>query len=252
MKRIRHPSIAAAVVLAAAAALVAVPACRETASSPAGGGPSRADAAPPAGKAPLEPVEVHLPTKTFIGTPRNVPPGTRVKITKSPAPPRPPLLAPPGTTNVAAGKPVTSSDAEPTNGTLDLVTDRDKEAASHTYVELGPGLQYVQIDLQRPCRVHGILLWHEHEQPRVYHDVVIQLADDADLTSNVRTVYNSDHDNTAGLGVGSDWGYYETYQGLQVAVAGRTARYVRLYSNGNTNDDLNRYTEVEVYATDAK
>ena len=32
-----------------------------------------------------------------------------------------------------------------------------------------------------------------------------------------------------------------------VDAKGVSARYVRLYSNGNTSDELNHYTEVEVY-----
>jgi len=33
---------------------------------------------------------------------------------------------------------------------------------------------------------------------------------------------------------------------------GATARYVRLYSNGNTSDELNHYCEVEVHGSVAK
>ncbi len=50
------------------------------------------------------------------------------------------------------------------------------------------------------------------------------------------------------MGIGEGWGYFETYQGQLFPARGARARYVRLYSNGNTGDDLNRYTEVEVYA----
>ena len=39
----------------------------------------------------------------------------------------------------------------------------------------------------------------------------------------------------------------ETYDGRPIAVKGVKGRYVRLYSNGNTSDELNHYTEVEVY-----
>ena len=49
-----------------------------------------------------------------------------------------------------------------------------------------------------------------------------------------------------------DYEYVETYQGKQIAVAGVKARYVRLYSGGNTAGRENVYTEVEVYGRPAK
>lgn len=60
-------------------------------------------------------------------------------------------------------------------------------------------------------------------------------------------MYNSDLDNSAGLGVGQDKRYVETHLGKVIAVDGRRGRYVRLYSNGNNVNKLNRYVEVEVY-----
>jgi len=129
-----------------------------------------------------------------------------------------------------------------------MITDGDKAGSDGSYVELGPGVQWVQIDLGSALTIHAIVLWHEHRQPLVYHDVVIQVSDDKDFITNVRTLFNNDHDNSAGLGIGEDWGYYETNEGLLVPAKAVKARYVRLYSNGNTGgDDLNRYTEVEVY-----
>jgi hypothetical protein len=200
----------------------------------------------------LEPIPIYLPNPKFIGTPKNVPPDTRVKITDDPAKPREPFLAPKGTRNVAFKRPVTASDMEPVFGTLDLITDGSKEAVEDAYVELGPGVQWVQIDLGSALAIHAIVLWHEHRQPIVYHDVVIQVSDDKDFITNVRTLFNNDHDNSAGLGIGEDWGYFETNEGLLLPAKGVKARYVRLYSNGNTGgDDLNRYTEVEVYAVPA-
>jgi hypothetical protein len=61
------------------------------------------------------------------------------------------------------------------------------------------------------------------------------------------TLYNNDDDNSLGLGVGSDLMYFETNLGRIVRANGVQARYVRLYSRGNLDDDMNRYTEVEVY-----
>ncbi len=75
----------------------------------------------------------------------------------------------------------------------------------------------------------------------------MKVADDADFTTNVYTLFNNDHDNSAGVGAGKDLHYVETSEGRLVDAKGVQARYVRLYSNGNTNNDLNHYIEVEVY-----
>ncbi len=199
----------------------------------------------------LEPIPLELPKPCFIGTLENLPPGTHVKITEGPAKPRDPFLAPKGAKNVAFKRPVTASDMEPVFGTLDLITNGSKEAVGDAYVELGPGVQWVQVDLGSPLAIHALLLWHDHHQPMVYYDVIIQVSDDKDFITNVRTLFNNDHDNSAGMGIGEDWGYFETNEGLLLPAKGVKARYVRLYSNGNTGDDLNRYTEVEVYALPA-
>ena len=76
---------------------------------------------------------------------------------------------------------------------------------------------------------------------------MIQVADDSDCITNVRTLFNNDTDNSAGLGVGTYLHYVETNKGELIDIKGSKARYVRLYSNGNNNNDLNHYIEVEVY-----
>ncbi len=160
---------------------------------------------------------------------------------------RPPFLAPAGTTNVALDKPVSASDEEPIIGEIEMITDGDKEAADGSYVELGPMLQYVTIDLETPHEIFAVIVWHYHKLPRAYLDVVVQTADDPDFTRNVATLFNNDIDNSVGLGVGTDMHYVETYKGELIDAKGVKARYVRLYSNGNSSDDLNHYIEVEVY-----
>jgi hypothetical protein len=42
---------------------------------------------------------------------------------------------------------------EPIIGEVEQVTDGDKEGRDGSYVEFGPGKQYVQIDLEKPGRV---------------------------------------------------------------------------------------------------
>ena len=202
--------------------------------------------AAPANTAGLVPIDIKLPKPMFVGTPQD----TKVANLEKPlGKARPPFLAPEGTTNVAFGKPVASSDEEPIIGEIEMITDGDKEAADGSYVELGPFVQHVTIDLGAMYEIYAIVVWHYHKQALVYFDVVVQVADDADFITNVKTVFNNDIDNSAGLGVGKDMHYTETNEGklLDVLAQGIKARYVRLYSNGNTSNDLNHYIEVEVY-----
>ena len=192
----------------------------------------------------LAPLDIKLPQPMFVGTKEAI----RVSNLKKLNPEdRPPFLAPLGTTNVALGKPTFSSDQEPIIGAIDVITDGDKEAADGSYVELGPSVQHVTIDLEARYELYAVVIWHYHKQPRVYFDVIVQTADDPDFTTNTRTLFNNDADNSAGLGAGTDMHYVETYKGELIDAKGVKARYVRLYSNGNSTDDLNHYIEVEVY-----
>jgi hypothetical protein len=197
----------------------------------------------------LVPIDIKLPKPMFVGTPQNI---QVPKLEKPLGKPRPAFLAPAGTTNVAFGKPISSSDEEPIIGEIAMITDGDKEAADGSYVELGPFIQDATIDLGAKHEIYAIVMWHFHKQARVYFDVVVQVADDADFVSNVQTVFNNDHDNSAGLGIGSDMHYVETSEGKLIDAKGVRGRYVRLYSGGNSNNDLNHYIEVEVYGKAAQ
>lgn len=196
----------------------------------------------------LVPLDIKLPKPMFVGTPQNI----RVPYLEKPlGKPRPPFLAPAGTENVALGKQVASSDEEPIIGEIEMCTDSDKEATDGSYVELGPFLQNITIDLGAKHDIYAILIWHFHKQPRVYFDVVVQVADDPDFITNVKTLFNNDLDNSSGLGVGQDMHYVETSEGKLIDAKGVQARYVRFYSNGNSSNDLNHYIEVEVYGKSA-
>ncbi len=193
------------------------------------------------GKVPLK---IELPRPLFAGTPRpiqlpNLEPATAGK--------RPDLMVPAGTVLLSKGKPVTSSDAQPVIGELAFITDGDKSGTDGAYVELGPALQWVQIDLGAPAKLAAIAVWHFHSQARVYHDFIVQVSDDPAFKQGIVTLYNNDDDISAKLGKGTDKAYIEGFQGRVVDAKGSTARYVRLYSNGNTSDELNHYCEVEVY-----
>jgi hypothetical protein len=229
--------------------------CKKSEPAPQGGGETKAgspketvkQAPKPAGD--LAPIELELPKPMFVGTPQD----TKVDNLEKPlGRPRPPFLAPEGTKNVSEGKPVSSSDEEPIIGDIEMITDGDKEAADGSYVELGPFVQNVTIDLEAPHNIYAIVVWHYHKQACVYYDVVVQTADDADFISNVQTIFNNDIDNSAGLGVGTDKHYTETNEGKLIDAKGVKGRYVRFYSKGNTSNDLNHYIEVAVYGKPAQ
>src|SRR6202142_3476223 len=162
-------------------------------------------------------LKTQLPPPLFVGTPvpLNVPnlePPTRGK--------RPDFLVPAGTINLARNKKVTSSDDNPNVGTLDMIVDGDKDGNEGSWVELGPGKQWVQIDLARRANIYAVLIWHFHSQARVYRDVVVQVSDDATFHSGVTTIFNSDFHNDLALGAGKDLSYIETYQGKLIDAKG--------------------------------
>jgi hypothetical protein len=196
-----------------------------------------------------EELKLKLPKPMFIGTPTNIKSANLEAVTgKS----RPPFMVPAGTKLLSLKRPVKSSDMQPVIGELDMITDGEKEGGDGYFVELGPGKQWVQIDLGAPYALHAILAWHYHSQARVYHDVIVQVADDKDFLKGVQTIFNNDHDNSSGLGVGKDKEYIEVAEGRLFDPKGIKGRYVRMYSNGNTTNDLNHYVEIEVYGTPAK
>jgi hypothetical protein len=191
-----------------------------------------------------EELKLKLPKPMFIGTPTNIKSANLEPITGKP---RPPFFVPKGTILLSGKKPVTSSDMEPVIGDLDMVTDGEKAGGDGYFIELGPGVQWVQIDLGAPHPLSAILAWHYHSQARVYHDVIVQLSNDPAFKTGVTTVYNNDHDDSSKLGAGKDKEYVEVAEGRLIDPKGAKARYVRLYSKGNTTNDLNHYVEVEVY-----
>ena len=159
----------------------------------------------------------------------------------------PSLNVPAATKLLSMGKPVSGSDDFPILGELNYITDGDKHAGEGYFVELMDGPQWVQIDLKAEYALAGIWLWHYHSQARAYHDVIVQVSNDATFNSGVTTLYNNDFDNSVQLGKGSDAPYVDTRFGKLIDAKKVNARHVRLYSNGNTANDMNHYIEVEVY-----
>ena len=190
-----------------------------------------------------KPLKLDVPRSQLTGT--SVP----IKIDNLEAKtPNPEPDVPEDVKNIAKGKKVTSSDDFPLIGELELVTDGDKEAAEGSYVEIQNGFQWVQIDLEKTSEIFAVAVWHYHSQERAYKDVVVQVSDDPTFKSGVKTIFNNDHDNSAKLGKGTNKAYVETNLGkLMVVNPPVKGRYVRLYSNGNTSNDMNHYIEVEVF-----
>jgi len=191
-----------------------------------------------------EPLELELPPPVFTGTPADL---NSPNLEPRPDEPKQPVKVPPGVENLALDKILDSDVAFPTFGSLEQITDGDKRANYRQVVQLPEGKHYVQIDLEEEYPLYAIAFWHYHEEARIYFDVVVQIGNDENFFRDVTTVFNNDHDNSLGLGVGKDKEYVDGAPGKVIPIKGAKARYVRLYSNGNTTDDRNHYVEVEVY-----
>ena len=192
----------------------------------------------------MEPIKIELPEPFFGGTPIDY---WSANLEPEDFKDRAPFMAPKGTALISKGKTVTSSAKNPTLGELKMLVDGDKNYAKNSLIELGDGVQWVQVDLEAAKEIYAILVWHFHEGKRVYFDVVVQVSDDPEFKTGVTTVYNNDADNSAGLGVGKDKEYIENNKGRLIDAKGAKGRYVRLYTNGNTADDKSHYVEVEVF-----
>ena len=189
------------------------------------------------------PLKVEVPKPLFAGTPRPI---SLANLEPANAK-RPDIMVAPDVKLISKGKKVTSSDSLPVIGELSFITDGDKTGIDGAYVELGPNTQWVQVDLGSSAKIAAVAVWHFHSQARVYHDVIIQISDDAEFKKGVTTIFNTDDDNSSKLGKGADKSYVETNNGRVVDAKNASGRYVRLYSNGNTSDELNHYCEVEVF-----
>lgn len=208
-----------------------------------------ADAAASGGEVPLI---LKLPAPAFKGTPKDVPLSSFVEPLSDK--PRPPMMVPAGLKNIAAepGVKITSSDKNATADTLAKIVDGDKEASEQSIIYLRKGTQWVQMDFGSSQEMFAIVIWHAHNSAKVYRAVIVQVSDDPDFINGVKTVFNNDQENVAGLGVGTDRQYFETNEGKLIDAKGAKGRYIRFYSKGSTESALNEYTEIEVYGRPAK
>jgi len=196
------------------------------------------------------PLALKLPAPAFKGTPKDLQLGPNVEPLSDK--PRPPMMVPAGLKNIAPGSKIACSDKNVPADSLAKVTDGDKDASDQSIIFLRKSTQWVQLDLGSPQEIFAVVIWHAHNMAKVYHDIIVQVADDADFIENVRTVFNNDADNTSGLGVGTNREYFETYEGKLIDAKGVKARYIRFHSKGSTESALNEYTELEVYGRPAK
>ena len=165
---------------------------------------------------------------------------------------RKPFLVPEGVENLALYKDVSSSESQVVLGDLDQLTDGIKKSGEFEYVEFGTARPWVQIDLGAPRDIHAIAIWHFYKNATIYNDVIVRIADDEACTRNVRTLFNNDHDNSAGLGRGKDTAFYTRWWAELVDArdgSGRPARarYVRVYTATGMEGESVRFVEIDVY-----
>lgn len=197
----------------------------------------------------LEPLVLELPAPAFKGTPKDmvVDPDVEPPSDK----PRPAMMVPKGLSNLAKGKPVTTSTGS-TSSSLKKVVDGDKEAYDTSAFLMKKGTQWVQVDLGETAEIFAIVVWHAHDVVKIYRDVIVQVSDDPEFKEGVTTLYNNDRDNSSGLGAGQDHEYFESAEGRLIDAKGAKGRYVRSYTKGSTDSALNELVEIEVYGRPAK
>jgi hypothetical protein len=204
-------------------------------------------AADAGGKVPLD---LKLPSPAFKGTPKDIPLSSYVEPLSDK--PRPAMMVPAGLKNLAKTAKLHCSDKNATSEVLAKLVDGNKDASDDSIILLRKGTQYVQVDLEAPSEIFALAIWHAHNSAKVYRDVIVQIADDAEFTKNVRTLFNNDQDNSSGQGVGKDKEYFETHEGKLIDAKGEKGQYLRFYSKGSTESGLNEYSEIEVYGRPAK
>ena len=127
-----------------------------------------------------EALKTEIPEEVLAGTPPDVLARLYPELSMPPTNPKP-LMVPKGTVNLALKKKITSSDPNPILGELTFVTDGVKEGSEEAYVELSPGLQWVQIDLEKTANIYAIYMWHFFREARGYRAVIVQVSDDKDV-----------------------------------------------------------------------
>lgn len=158
-----------------------------------------------------------------------------------------PIQVPVAAKVLSRGKPVTCSDPKPFEGEPGYVTDGVKQCGEGFSLVIDQGPQWVQIDLGASHHIDGVVLWHNYGGDMVVNDLIVQASDDPDFKFGVMTMFNNDIDNSSGQGPGNDKSFFVSKEGRQIPGNGIKSRYIRTWSNGNTDTTLNEFTEVEVW-----
>ncbi|WP_158289250.1 discoidin domain-containing protein [Paenibacillus flagellatus] len=151
------------------------------------------------------------------------------------------------TPNLALNKTITSNGTLTGTTSVAHATDGvSSNTANYTSYDPKTNGVYVQLDLGASYDIDTVKLWHYYGDTRAYHDVIVQLSNDATFATKT-TVFNNDTDNSSLQGAGTDAEYTESSAGKTITFPAVNARYVRLWTNGNTVNGYNNYVEVEVF-----
>lgn len=126
-----------------------------------------------------------------------------------------------------------------TNNYLELNDTSDK--TNHS--------RYVQVDLGDEYELNKIHLTRYYGDSRTYGPTVVELSKNEDFKEKTQ-VFNSDKNgNVHNLGEGKDDLYTETAEGKEVTFEKATARYIRVYVNGQANNksSSDHIVELEAY-----
>lgn len=184
-------------------------------------------------------------------------------------------------TNVAANSGITSS-ASQGDRPFSRVVDGQYNNRDN-YTEIGNDKQWLQLDMGVIHQVEKVVL-HRYYDNRQYHDNVVMISSTPDFAADKTLVlFNSNNEEgevwpgkiagSAGenhsLPIGTDSSYNETAEGKTMEVNGSNvkwldgqtleqrplegegnrfaARYLRVYSNGNTSNNSNHIVEIQVF-----
>ncbi len=119
-------------------------------------------------------------------------------------------------------------------GTLDLLVDGDK-ATGTNYFGSSTANTYVQLDLGTTYMIGKIIVWHQYDDGRTYHNTKTEVSQDGTTWT---TVFDSAVDGE----------YVETSTGHIITFDAIPVRYIRDTANGSTIDTDSHWKEIEVYA----
>ena len=129
------------------------------------------------------------------------------------------------------------------------VTDND--FGEEAWIAYG---DYYQVDLGARYDIKTVNMWRYWVDRRSYHNTVVALSENGTFAEGDRLVlFNADYTNRFGFGNGIDMEYPESAKGISFSVSDvrrantYEARYIRLYSAGNTYNSDNHLVELQVF-----